>query len=129
MRPLAKPDGLVDTVTASAQASEDISFFHLPGLPKVVSVRRTATAQVVGAQGGPVCPWGIVADTSGAAVDGKGNFGLTPGRIYALTWQRARDAPATLWRWTWRARESAATSSRLRRVAENRRRAFGQWAT
>lgn len=84
LRPLAKPDGLVDTVTASAQASEDISFFHLPGLPKVVSVRRTATAQVVGAQGGPVCPWGIVADTSGAAVEGKGNFGLTPGRIYAL---------------------------------------------
>jgi hypothetical protein len=95
LRPLEKPDGLVDTVTATAQASEETYFLHYLGLPKVVSVRRTATAQVVGAQGGAVCPWGIIADTSGAAADGKGNFGLTPGRIYefdlAATPQRPGD--------------------------------------
>lgn len=81
-RPLERPDGIVDTVTATLRVSHTTLFLHYLGLPKTFSVERLATAQVVGAKGAPVCPWGIVADAPTA--DGGNDFGLVPGRVYSF---------------------------------------------
>lgn len=81
-RPLGRPDGIVDTVTATSQASHTTLFLDRLGLPKLFSVERSATAQVVGATGAPICPWGIIADPP--APDADGYFGLVPGRVYAF---------------------------------------------
>jgi hypothetical protein len=84
LHPLAAPDGYVDTVTAASRASQDTSFLHYLGIPKTVSVRRSAMAQVVGAGGGPICPWGVVGD-SADVTPGDGTYlGLAPGRVYAI---------------------------------------------
>jgi len=81
-RPLARPDGILDTVTATSKASYATLFLDYIGLPRLFSVERSATAQVVGATGAPVCPWGIVADAPRAA--GDDYFGLAPGRVYSF---------------------------------------------
>jgi len=81
-RPIGVPDGIVDTVTATSQASHTTLFLDYLGLPKLFSVERSATAQVVGAAGGPICPWGIIADLP--TTDSDGQFALVPGRVYAF---------------------------------------------
>jgi hypothetical protein len=81
-RPVGTPDGIVDTVTATSRASHTTLFLDYLGLPKLFSVERSATAQVVGAAGAPICPWGIIADPP-SPEDG-GRFGLVPGRVYAF---------------------------------------------
>jgi len=81
-RPLASPDGVLETVTATSKASHATLLLDYFGLPRLFSVERSATAQVVGATGAPVCPWGIVADAPGAGADEY--FGLAPGRVYAF---------------------------------------------
>ena len=81
-RPIGAPDGVVDTVTATSRASHTTLFLDYLGLPKLFSVERSATAQVVGAAGAPVCPWGIIADPP--VPNDDGHFGLVPGRVYAF---------------------------------------------
>ena len=81
-RPLGTPDGTMDTVTATSRASHTTLFLDYFGLPKLFSVKRSATAQVVGATGAPICPWGIIADPP--ATDSDGQFALVPGRVYAF---------------------------------------------
>jgi len=83
LRPAGAADGFVDTVTAASRVSHSTFILGLLGLPKSVSVRRTATARVVGAGGGPLCPFGVIGDVSGPASDGS-YLGLVPGRVYAL---------------------------------------------
>ena len=81
-RPVGQPDGVIDTVTATSRASHATLFLDYLGAPKLFSVERSATAQVVGATAAPVCPWGIIADTP--ATDGDTTFGFVPGRVYAF---------------------------------------------
>jgi hypothetical protein len=81
-RPLHNPDGILDTVTATARIGHSTFFLHYLGLPNRVSLERSATAQVVGAKGAPVCPWGIIADSS--ASGGDTSYGLVPGRVYSF---------------------------------------------
>lgn len=81
-RPLGRPDGIVDTVTVTSQVSHTTLFLDYLGLPKLFSVQRSATAQVVRATSAPVCPWGIIADPP--ASDADGYNGLVPGRVYAF---------------------------------------------
>ena len=81
-RPVGAPDGIVETVTATSRASHTTLLLDYFGLPSLFSVKRSATAQVVGATGAPVCPWGIIADPP--APDDDGHFGLVPGRVYAF---------------------------------------------
>ncbi len=84
LRPLAAPDGNVDTVTAASRATQDTFFLHLFGAPETVSVKRAATAQVVGAEGGPICPWGVIGDPSDLTPGDGSYFGIVPGRVYAI---------------------------------------------
>jgi hypothetical protein len=81
-RPIGSPDGIVDTVSATSRASHTTLFLDYFGLPKLFSVERSATAQVVGATGAPICPWGIIADPPVPNDDGR--FGLVPTRVYAF---------------------------------------------
>jgi hypothetical protein len=81
-RPLHNPDGTLDTVIATARIGHTTLFLHYLGLPEHVSLERSATAQVVGARGAPVCPWGIIADSS--ASGGENYYGLVPGRVYSF---------------------------------------------
>jgi hypothetical protein len=81
-RPLTQPDGVYDTVTATSRASHTTLFLDRLGLPKLFSVERSATAQVVNATGAPVCPWGIVVQPP--AADGDECFGFVPGRVYSF---------------------------------------------
>jgi len=83
-RPLAQPDGHADTVTASASVSQTTLFLHYLGLPRTFSMKKSATAQVAGAMGAPVCPWGIIGDESATGGDGGSYFGLAPGRVYTF---------------------------------------------
>jgi hypothetical protein len=85
MRPTGSPDGFTETVTAVSEAERDPLFLHLFGLPGELSSRRTATAQVVAAERGAVCPWGILGDASDSALDDGTYFGIEPGRVYALS--------------------------------------------
>ena len=84
LRPLTSPDGNVDTVTAASRATQDTFFLHLFGAPDTVSVKRDATAQVVGAEGGPICPWGVIGDPSDLMPGDGSYFGIAPGRVYAI---------------------------------------------
>jgi len=93
LRPLAAPDGYVDTVTAASRAAHGTFFLHFLGIPGTVSVRRTATAQVVGAGGGPVCPWGVVADPADMRPEDGSYLGLVPGRVYAIDLAAAPQGP------------------------------------
>jgi hypothetical protein len=80
-RPVSQPDGILDTVTATAHVGHSTLFLHYLGFPEKFYVDRSATAQVVGAKGAPICPWGIVADSS---APGSGNYGFAPGRVYTF---------------------------------------------
>ncbi len=93
LRPLTAPDGYADTVTAAAHASPGTFFLHLLGIPETVSVRRSAVAQVVGAGGGPICPWGVVGDGADVTPDDGGYLGLVPGRVYAIDLATAPRGP------------------------------------
>jgi len=93
LRPLAAPDGYVDTVTAASRAAQGTFFLHLLGIPGTVSVRRTATAQVVGAGGGPICPWGVVGDPSDVTPEDGSYLGLIPGRVFAIDLAAAPRGP------------------------------------
>ena len=81
-RPLAKPDGILDTVVVTSKASHAPLLLDRFGLPQYFSVDRSAVAQVVGAAGAPVCPWGIIADAP--QTQPGGYFGLAPDRVYAF---------------------------------------------
>jgi hypothetical protein len=93
LRPLGAPDGRTDTVTAAARASQGTFFLHLLGIPGTVSVRRSAVAQVVGAGGGPICPWGVVGDEADLTPEDGAYLGLVPGRIYAIDLAAAPRGP------------------------------------
>ncbi len=80
-RPVQHPDGILDTVTATARVDHSTLLLHYFGLPGVSSIERSATAQVVGAKGAPVCPFGIVAASS---AQGSDDFGFVPGRVYSF---------------------------------------------
>ncbi len=80
-RPLSHPDGILDTVTATAHVGHSTFFLHYLGFPEKLYVDRSATAQVVGAKGAPICPWGIVA---ASAAPGSGDYGFAPGRVYTF---------------------------------------------
>ncbi len=81
LRPAGKPDGTLDTVTATSEADLSLLFLDHLGLSNVFSTERSATAQVSGAAGAPICPWGVVV---GQPAPGGGCFGLVPGRVYTL---------------------------------------------
>ena len=93
LRPLAAPDGYTDTVTAASNATHSTSFLHFLGIPEEVSVRRSATAQVVGAGGGAICPWGVVGDPADVAPGDGSYLGLVPGRVYAIDLAAAPGGP------------------------------------
>jgi hypothetical protein len=80
-RPLNEPDGVIDTVTATSRAAHTTLFLDYFGLPKLFSVERSATAQVVNATGAPICPWGVIVDSPAPA---DGYFGLVTNRVYAF---------------------------------------------
>lgn len=84
MRPVGAPDGIPETVTAVSRAERGTLFLRFFGLPGELSSRRTATAQVVAAERGPVCPWGILGDATDLGFDDGTSFGLQPGRAYSL---------------------------------------------
>jgi hypothetical protein len=93
-RPVGRPDGVIDTVTATSEASHTTLFLDYFGLPKLFTVQRSATAQVVRATGAPICPLGIIADPPSA--DAGGYYGLTPGRVYAFDLSDASRVNGTL---------------------------------
>jgi hypothetical protein len=93
LRPVTGPDGYADTVTATSRVTQDTFFLHLLGLPKTVSIKRAATAQVVGAEGGPVCPWGVLGDPSDVTAQDGSYFGILPGRVYAVDLSVAPQEP------------------------------------
>jgi len=80
-RPLSHPDGILDTVTATAHIGHSTFFLHYLGFPDNLYVDRSATAQVVGAKGAPICPWAIVV---AASAPGSDDFGFVPGRVYSF---------------------------------------------
>lgn len=84
LRPVTAPDGAPDTVTAVSRATHSTLFLHLLGLPKEISAERTATAQVVGAAGGALCPLAVVGDPSDVTPEDGTYLGLAPGRVYAV---------------------------------------------
>ncbi len=79
-RPVDKPDGILDTVTATVRVSHGTFFLHYLGFPEKYYAKQSATAQVVGARGAPICPWAVVADSSASGSD----FGFVPGRVYTF---------------------------------------------
>lgn len=80
-RPHQRPDGILDTVTATARVAHTTFILSHFGLPGELFVERSATAQVVGAKGAPICPWGIVAASS---EPGVADYGFVPGRVYSF---------------------------------------------
>jgi len=83
-RPLTMRDGYVDTVTASSYASHSTFFLHYLGFPKKIAIHRGATAQVVGARGASICPWGVIGDDTAEMGEGVSYLGLVPGRVYEI---------------------------------------------
>src|SRR4030042_2019343 len=93
LRPLAAPDGYADTVTVTTRATQGTFFLRFLSIPGTISVRRSATAQVVGAGGGPICPWGVGGDPSDVTPEDGSYLGLISGRVFAIDLAAAPRGP------------------------------------
>jgi hypothetical protein len=93
LRPLMAPDSAPDTVTATSRARHGTFFLHLLGLPEEMSVERTATAQVVSAAGGALCPLAVLGDPFDVTAGDGTYLGVAPGRVYAVDLRNAPQRP------------------------------------
>jgi len=79
-------DGEIDTVSGRIERSSDTLFARVLGIESL-PVERESTARVVHAQGGAICPWGLLGDGNDTVYDPPSDnsyLGVVPGQVYAL---------------------------------------------
>ena len=79
----ADDDGVTDTISARVDRSSGTFFARVLGIASL-PVEREATARVVHAAGGPICPWGILGDPNDLDGGDGSYLGVEPGRVYVM---------------------------------------------